>query len=270
MVACISRSTNVHEKHYPAWKGELLAAVWGINSFRHHLLGSSFALHTDHRPLLWMLQHPDPQGQFARWILSLQAFDFTVVHTPGRSNPADFPSRNPLPSATDRTGVRVDEDSDPAPALPAIVDDGGVPILPASHDNLAAELDMLGAAKIHMTAAGRWASSLAASPSPSMSVYATELHTLTHSCAAHAPIDSVAPTPEQLLGGEMGYASDPHDWSLHAPSNVSAAQQLLAARADGWVSKALRSQPGLAQHQPGSHPPPGILNSSVVSHRGGD
>jgi hypothetical protein len=29
MVAAISRSLNKHEANYPAWKGELLAVIWG-------------------------------------------------------------------------------------------------------------------------------------------------------------------------------------------------------------------------------------------------
>jgi hypothetical protein len=34
MVACTSRSLNPHEKRYEAWKGEMLAAVWGVKTMR--------------------------------------------------------------------------------------------------------------------------------------------------------------------------------------------------------------------------------------------
>jgi hypothetical protein len=30
MVACASRSLNVHERNYTPWKGEMLAVVWGL------------------------------------------------------------------------------------------------------------------------------------------------------------------------------------------------------------------------------------------------
>ena len=37
MVACISRSTNKHERNYSSYNGELLAAVWSIKTFRCYL-----------------------------------------------------------------------------------------------------------------------------------------------------------------------------------------------------------------------------------------
>ena len=94
MVACVSRSLNEHERRYEAWKGEALAAVWGIKTFRPYLHGVSqpFCLHTDHRPLLWMLTAKEPTGQQARWILSLQDYSFHIVHRPGKDNIADMPS----------------------------------------------------------------------------------------------------------------------------------------------------------------------------------
>lgn len=55
MVACVIRSLNEHERRYEAWKGEALAAVWGVRTFRPYLHGvNHFYLHTDHRPLLWL------------------------------------------------------------------------------------------------------------------------------------------------------------------------------------------------------------------------
>lgn len=64
MVACASRSLNQHEKRYTPWKGELLAAVWGIKTFRHYLHGAKqpFRLVTDHRPLLGLLTTAEPNA----------------------------------------------------------------------------------------------------------------------------------------------------------------------------------------------------------------
>ncbi|KXZ52120.1 hypothetical protein GPECTOR_10g1143 [Gonium pectorale] len=51
MCACISRSLNKHEKNYSSYKGEMLAAVWAVKMFRHHLLGGpKFKLVTDTSP----------------------------------------------------------------------------------------------------------------------------------------------------------------------------------------------------------------------------
>ena len=113
MVACLSRSLNKHERQYEVWKGELLAAVWGMKSFRIYLLGREFEICTDHRPLLWLLTSDNPTGQQARWVLAVQEFNFTIRHRPGVTNQnADVPSRFPLPSTADTTGSRLDSDGD--------------------------------------------------------------------------------------------------------------------------------------------------------------
>mgnify|MGYP001810788785 CR=1 FL=1 len=108
LVACVSRSLNDAEKQYPAWKGELLAAVFGIRAFRPYLISRRFQLLIDHRALLWMLTQKAPTGQLARWILSISEYQFDLVHRAGSSNPADLPSREPVACAADWTGSRQD------------------------------------------------------------------------------------------------------------------------------------------------------------------
>ena len=123
MVACASRSLNVHEKNYTPWKGELLAVVWGIKTFRVYLHGVHFELCTDHRPLLWMLNQPEPTGQQARWVLALMEYDFHVRHRPGAEHiNADILSRNPHLDHEDGSGAQLDAATDPfRAALPDVV-----------------------------------------------------------------------------------------------------------------------------------------------------
>lgn len=129
LVACVSRSLNDAEKHYPAWKGELLAAVYGIRAFRPYLLARTaeqVQLITDHRALLWMLTQKHPTGQLARWILSISEYQFTLVHRAGVSNPADLPSREPTACAADWTGSRQDTEL-PQCLLPSVLLPNGSP-----------------------------------------------------------------------------------------------------------------------------------------------
>jgi hypothetical protein len=123
MVACASRSLNVHEKNYTPWKGELLAVVWAIKLCRPWLHGRHFEVVTDHQPLLWLLQQAAPVGQHARWVLSLQEYDFHIRHRPGVMHVnADVLSRMPLATTVDGTGARLDLDSDPVTCpLPQVV-----------------------------------------------------------------------------------------------------------------------------------------------------
>jgi len=109
MVACISRSLNKHEKNLSATQGELLAAVWGVKSFRHYLHGLHFTLVTDHQPLKWLMGTPDLSGKHARWALILQEFEFEVKHRPGKAHAnVDVPSRYPLQTSHDPTGACLD------------------------------------------------------------------------------------------------------------------------------------------------------------------
>ena len=123
IVACISRSLNKHEQNYEPWKGELLAVVWAVKSFRVYLHGVHFEICTDHRPLLWLLSASEQTGQQARWVLSLQEYDFHIRHRAGAThNNADVPSRFPLATTADHTGARLDKDTDhPQYPLPKVV-----------------------------------------------------------------------------------------------------------------------------------------------------
>ena len=58
MVACASRSCNAAEAKYSPYRGELLAVTWGAKTFRPYLAARYFTIHTDSRPLLWLLQAP--------------------------------------------------------------------------------------------------------------------------------------------------------------------------------------------------------------------
>jgi hypothetical protein len=83
--------------------------VWGVKKFRFFLEGTKFTVFTDHSSLQWLLQSKEEkQGRLARWALSLQQFDFEIVHVPGtKSRAADALSRHPLPTVTSITVQRI-------------------------------------------------------------------------------------------------------------------------------------------------------------------
>jgi hypothetical protein len=111
LCACISRSLNKHERNYPSYKGELLALAWAVRSFRQHLHGTKFRLVTDHQPLKWLMDARDLNGQYARWQMMLQEYDFTIEHRAGvKHTNADVLSRFPQPRTTDSTGAQLDAD----------------------------------------------------------------------------------------------------------------------------------------------------------------
>ena len=108
VVAYASRTLNDREKNYSAMENEASAVVFATQNFRVYLVGKPFQLITDNRALTW-LHSLEPKDRFARWIMDLQEFSFTVQHRAGKDNanadalsrlcpPLSFKPPNPTPS----------------------------------------------------------------------------------------------------------------------------------------------------------------------------
>jgi len=96
VIAYYSKGLSRAEKNYCTTRKEMLALVCGVKHFRHYLLGKPFIVRTDHSALQWLRSFKEPEGQVARWLEVLQAYEFSVVHRKGilHSN-ADALSRRP-------------------------------------------------------------------------------------------------------------------------------------------------------------------------------
>ena len=91
---------------YSPTECEALAIVFAMRHFRHYLHGIRFVLVTDHSALTFMLNQGEPKGRMARWVVTLQEFDFETVHREGSKNQvADALSR----LITRHEGVEVPE-----------------------------------------------------------------------------------------------------------------------------------------------------------------
>ena len=55
-------------------------------------------MRTDHQALVWLFSLKEPKGRIARWIEILSAYDFNILHRPGKKHGnADSMSRYPIP-----------------------------------------------------------------------------------------------------------------------------------------------------------------------------
>lgn len=99
VIAYASRTLSKAERKYCVTRKELLALVYFVKYFRHYLYGRRFTARTDHGSLRWLMNFKNPEGQVARWLEVLSAFDMAIEHRPGRlhSN-ADGLSRIPYDS----------------------------------------------------------------------------------------------------------------------------------------------------------------------------
>ena len=93
-VAYGSKKLTSAEQNYSTLEKECLAIVWGITKFRLYLVGKTFILQTDHKPLSYLNQAKFHNDRVMRWALALQEYDYRVEDIPGKDNVvADYLSR---------------------------------------------------------------------------------------------------------------------------------------------------------------------------------
>ena len=85
VVAYASKRTDNTQKNYFATELECLAVVWAIQLFRPYLQSNiPFTLVTDHSALKGLINKPKLSGKLARWITTLNEYNFKVEHRKGR------------------------------------------------------------------------------------------------------------------------------------------------------------------------------------------
>ena len=96
-IAFISRRLTDAETRYHANELECLAVVWALKKFRPYVYGKLFCVQTDSSAVRWLCEKKELTGKFARWILTLQEYNFTISHIKGVDNcVADALSRDPV------------------------------------------------------------------------------------------------------------------------------------------------------------------------------
>jgi phospholipid-translocating ATPase len=103
-LAFFSKVLSPPEQRYSTFDREALAVVMVIRAYRHWFEGARVIIHTDHQPLLSLLQMKDPSPRQTRWIRDLSSYNLEWIYVPGKSNNVadcsadhllDFPSSQP-------------------------------------------------------------------------------------------------------------------------------------------------------------------------------
>ena len=96
VIAYASRTLTKTERKYCVTRKEMLAVVFFVKYFRHYLCGRKFHLRTDHGSLRWLMNFKNPEGQVARWLEILSAYEMDIEHRAGNKHKnADGCSRIP-------------------------------------------------------------------------------------------------------------------------------------------------------------------------------
>ena len=86
VVAYFSRVLSKAERNYCVTRRELLAVIESVKHFHHYVYGVPFTVRTDHGALTWLLRFKNIEGQMARWLEILNAYDFKIIHRPGKQH----------------------------------------------------------------------------------------------------------------------------------------------------------------------------------------
>ena len=95
-IAFESRKLSPAEVNYATHEKELLAIVHALKTWRPYLEGTQFDVITDHAALRFLKTQPNLSRRQARWVETLEQYDFEIIYRPGASNVvADALSRRP-------------------------------------------------------------------------------------------------------------------------------------------------------------------------------
>ena len=85
-VGYASRKLQLREQRLSTTEKECLAIVWAVECFRYYLLGRTFKLQTDHKPLVWLEQVRGKSRKLLRWSITLQEYDMIIEHKSGKDH----------------------------------------------------------------------------------------------------------------------------------------------------------------------------------------
>lgn len=111
VISYASKSLTDPETRYSQNEKEALALVWSCEHFHMYLYGrDTFDLITDNKPIECIFSPKGkPNARVERWVMRLQAYNYRVIHRPGKSNIADPLSRLVVKNKHD---LSVDQDAE--------------------------------------------------------------------------------------------------------------------------------------------------------------
>uniref|UniRef100_A0A914EFL0 RNA-directed DNA polymerase n=1 Tax=Acrobeloides nanus TaxID=290746 RepID=A0A914EFL0_9BILA len=85
-ISFFSKSLSSAERKWPPVQCELAAIVAALRVFKPFVYMSKIMLHTDHKPLTYLMEKAEMHSNLARWLIELQNYDIKLMHIPGNKN----------------------------------------------------------------------------------------------------------------------------------------------------------------------------------------
>lgn len=82
----LSKKFTEAQRKYCATEKECFAIIYAVKKLHYYLDGEKFTIMTDHRPLTWLKSNSGANARLMRWALTLQPYNFEIVHKSGKLN----------------------------------------------------------------------------------------------------------------------------------------------------------------------------------------
>ena len=86
VIAYGGRAVRTDERKWDSNALECLAIISGIEAYKHYLTHKHFTINTDNGAMKWLMTKKEPTSKYARWIMKIQSFNFTIEHRKGTQN----------------------------------------------------------------------------------------------------------------------------------------------------------------------------------------
>jgi hypothetical protein len=85
-ISFCSRTMTDREQNMPAVYSELGAIIFAIRTFKPFIYMTQVVLHSDHRPLSYLLNKAENPPKINRWLMEIQDINLKIVHISGTKN----------------------------------------------------------------------------------------------------------------------------------------------------------------------------------------
>ena len=89
VIAYDSGQLKPHEANYPTYDLELGAVVSSLKIWRHYLDGVWCTIYTEHKSLRYLMNLPNLNMRYHRWLDVLKDYDYEILYHPGKANIVD-------------------------------------------------------------------------------------------------------------------------------------------------------------------------------------